>query len=94
MTCGGAVSDVGLIELAIVEGVMFGLLILLTISRRRYVPGQPGKLPVFSTLSRWIYGTEDPRSFLFVLIMVCVFAFFFIAGFHLTASGPFIYSTC
>ncbi len=94
MTCGGALSDVGLMEAAIVEAVMFGLLILLIISRRRYVPGQPGKLPVFSTLSRWVYGTEDPRWLLFVFATVCVLALIFILGFHLTASGPFIYPTC
>jgi hypothetical protein len=94
MTCGGPVSDVGIIELFVVDAIAFGLLILLVVSRRRYVPGQPGKLPIFSTLSRWVYGTEDPRSLLFVLVMVCFLAFIFIAGYHLTASGPFIYPTC
>ncbi len=94
MTCGGALSDVGLIEGGITLAIMYGFLILLIISRRRYVPGQPGKLPVFSTLSRWVYGTEDPRWLLFVLAMVCVLAFIFIAGYHLTGFGPFIYITC
>ena len=94
MTCGGAVSDAALIELVIVDAVAFGLLILFMVSRRRYIPGQPGKLPVFSTLSRWVYGTEDPRSLLFVLIMVCFLAFIFIAGYHLTGFGPFIIPTC
>lgn len=93
MTC-PSVSDATVVEMSIAAAVMWGLLILLMISRSRYVPGQPGKLPVFSTLSRWIYGTEDPRGFLFFLMMMCVLAIYFILGLHLAAQGGIIYPTC
>jgi hypothetical protein len=88
------ISDTTLMEEAITVAVMFGLLILLIISRSRYVPGEPGKLPVFSTLSRWLYGTEDPRGFLFFLIMMCMLALYFILGFHLASQGGIIYPAC
>jgi hypothetical protein len=94
MTCLSPVSDTMLVEAFVTVGVMWGLLILLILSRSRYVPGEPGKLPVFSTLSRWIYGTEDPRGFLFFLIMTCVLAMYFILGFHLAAQGGIIYPAC
>src|SRR2546425_1277587 len=53
MTC-LLVTDATVLEILITAGVMWGLLILLLVSRSRYVPGEPGKLPVFSTLSRWL----------------------------------------
>jgi hypothetical protein len=88
------ISDTTVVEEAITVAVMFGLLILLIISRSRYVPGEPGKLPVFSTLSRWLYGTEDTRGFLFFLIMMCMLALYFILGFHLASQGGIIYPAC
>ena len=94
MSCLPPVSDATLIEAAITVGVMWGLLILMMISRSRYVPGEPGKLPVFSTLSRWVYGTEDPRKLLGFLIMMCVLAMYFIFGFHLASQGGLIYPAC
>jgi len=89
-----SVSDATVVELVITVAIMWGLLILLLISRSRYVPGEPGKLPVFSTLSRWLFGTDDPRGFLFFLMMMCVLASYFILGFHLAAQGGLIYPTC
>src|SRR2546422_11556601 len=93
MTC-LLVTDVTVLEILITAGVMWGLLILLLVSRSRYVPGEPGKLLVFSTLSRWLFGTEDPRGFLFVLIVMCVLATYFCLGFHLAAQGGIIYPAC
>ena len=71
-----------------------GLIDPIASQRSRYVPGEPGKLPVFSTLSRWLFGSEDPRGFLFFLIAMCVLATYFILGFHLAAQGGIIYPAC
>ena len=87
-------TQVGLLELGIVVLVMFLLLVLWIISRSRYVPGMPGKIAVFSTLSTWLFGTEDPRLLLFMLALICylVILYFFL-GCHISAFAPY-YPPC
>ncbi len=75
----------------LVVGVMFGLLLLMRLSRRRWEGGGSRDLPVLSGLSEWLFATRNPSRLIFAMIIALVGILFLLNGCHLVWIGPPIF---
>jgi hypothetical protein len=62
------------------------------LSERRWQRGGVRDLPIISAVSDWILGTRDPKSLLFMLVVLSIVGLLFSQGCRLVWVGPLLWS--